>query len=144
MKTLLLALLLALPALGQSQQDWTTANTVMESAFVVATAMDWASTLNIERYNREHHLPHKEFHYADSGQYLGTTTIDPTEESNRIMGKRPTRATVNQYFATVLLAHAAISISLPRKSRLPFQTLTLLISVEAVSNNKKLGLRFTF
>ena len=140
----LLALLLALPALGQSQQDWTTTNTALEVVWVAATAMDWASTINIERYNREHHLPHKEFIYESSGAYLGTHTADTLTETNHIMGRHPTRATINQYFATVLLTHAAISIALPRRARLPFKTLTIFISVEAASNNKKLGLRFTF
>jgi hypothetical protein len=141
---ILLALLLALPALGQSQQNWTTTNTVLEVIYASATTLDWASTLNIEKYNREHQLPSSENVYNAGGNYVYTLHHAEYEEHNHIMGRHPTRATINQYFSAVLVGHLAISIALPQRARVPFQTIMLLVSLDAVNGNKKVGLRFTF
>ena len=115
------ALALSLIALSLSASDpWTTGDTVRESVSVSLLAADWAQTLSIAGQPVRYH------------------------ECNQILGPHPSRAKVNQYFASCIVGHAAIAYALPAKWRQAFQYLTIGLEVGCVGKNAKIGIRMKF
>jgi hypothetical protein len=115
---LLLAAAPALPA-----EPWTSTDLALEAAFGAALLADWLQTRQIPRT-------------PDAPGGL--------EETNPILGRRPSAGRVNGYFAAAGAAHLAIAALLPRPWRSVWQTTTLGLECLTVRSNLALGLRLTF
>lgn len=124
MRTAALILLLAIPA----QADWTHHDTVLEVAYQIVHAIDYAQTLEIARDDRYY-------------------------ECNPLLGDRPDSAAVTGYFLLTAIAHPFVSRMLPVKSeiwgvewspRRVWQGVTLGIGVGCVVNNYSIGLSGSF
>lgn len=102
-----------------SAQDWTTADTVRESAVVVASVADWGQTLAIE-------------------------STPNCYEMNTLLGRHPSRAKVNAYFASGIVLHVLIARMLPEKWRHAFQYGCIGWELGIVSHNYSLGVRISF
>lgn len=98
--------------------DWTVADTDREAAFLTLGAIDWAQTLS--------------------------TVIkqpDRYRETNRFLGRNPSRADVNVWFAFGLAAHVGISAVLPQRYRVPFQYVTIVLEAGQVVHSYRIGVR---
>lgn len=128
----LLALSLALPLSAQEWgKDWNTTDTVMETVAIGMYLCDLGQTLNIERHN------------SHPGNY---PKIDaPYYEKNVFLGKHPSRATINAYFAAMIASHIFISGKLKHGwARTSYQTTTIFYSYSTVYANHQIGLRISF
>lgn len=101
-------------------QNWTTGDTVLESAFVAGAVVDWAQTRSLGSRRC----------VTDSQQIQSCHW-----ESNALLGRNPSRATVNTYFPLVILGHAAVSALLPRPYRTIWQAVWIGVEVTAVRTN---------
>lgn len=97
--------------------DWTRADTMREAAYQIVAAVDWAQTRSIAR--------------PDSG----------FDEINPFLGKKPSAAAVNTWFAAGAVAHAAISYALPPDYRRWWQYASLAFEGAFVAHNLRLGVR---
>lgn len=112
-----LAALLCLPALAQPS-TWTPADTRAESVYLLLHAADWAQTLQI----------------ADSnGRW---------QETNPLLGRRPSRGEVNAYFAATAVAHVLIARQLSPEARRWFQGISIGVEAGCVGVNFRAGVRF--
>ena len=100
--------------------DWTTADTVRQGVFTGLTVIDWAQT----RYIAKH----------------------PVEfgETNGILGKEPSVGKVNNYFATAIIGHAAISYILPPAWREGWQYVWIGIEGQKTYHNYSIGIKLSF
>lgn len=104
------ALLLALITLQISaQSDWTLADTALEAAIVTLFVADWGQTLDVQ--NRL------------------------AVERNPVLGGHPSRAAVNRYFATGIVAHALLMKALPPRHRRWAQYLTIGLESACIVHN---------
>jgi len=111
-------------------EEWTTADTVRESAYVLLHIADWNQTREIAR---------------NPQQYW---------EVNPVLGKHPSIKRVDSYMAFSALAHIGISYAIaplcdaigasPRKCREGFQYLTLGGKASLVYHNNRIGLSWDF
>jgi len=115
--TLGLALALAAPA---AAADWSGADTARQAAFLALGVADWGQTLSIARHPES----------------MG--------ETNPLLGRHPSVAEVNRYFALALTAHSAIAQALPRPYREAWQYVWIGLEGRAVRNNWRAGLRVEF
>lgn len=65
-------------------------------------------------------------------------------ELNPILGERPSQARVNRYFAATLVAHWAISYSLPKEWVREWQVGTIALQAIVVKHNYQLGISASF
>ncbi len=122
MKTLLLSLLLLLPALSSAGiGDWTEEQRKWYAASTVVTLADWATTRDMTRRYHE-------------GYY----------ETNPIMGRYPSARRVDQHFLTVLVAHYLIADNLSSRNRTVYLQVFTVGQAAVVSNNLNIGLRIRF
>lgn len=98
---------------------WSTQDKLLEGAFVVATALDWGQTMDIAN--------HPDLY-----------------ERNRILGRHPSNATINTYFATSILIHAVVADQLHGKWRTAWQATWIGLEVGTVQRNYALGIRLNF
>lgn len=118
MKRLLL-ILLAAAAPAFAQDSWTRGDTIRQGVIVAASAVDWLQTLDIQDH-------------------------DCMWEQNPVMGHKPSRARVNEYFLASMGAHFVIARLLPRKWREGFQYLSIGMEVGMIAHNYHIGLRVKF
>jgi len=105
---------------ARAGDDWNQADTVRQviaSGFIV---LDWSQTLYI----------------ADHP--------DQFYETNSIMGKHPSRATVNVYMLTNLISHHTIARWLSPSSRKWFQYSTIAVEAYWIHHNIQIGIGFSF
>jgi len=114
----LLALLLLLPALANAD-DWTTADTQRELVFAALMVADAAQTHDIARHPN-------------------------MEEINPILGKHPSNAKINVYFAASMAAQYLIAQALSDEYRHAWQYAGIGFEFAIVQNNYKLGIRADF
>ena len=107
--------LLALHAPAARADKWTKTDTAVEAACAGLLIADWGQTLD-RRY----------------------------EESNPILGKRPTEAAVTGYFLGVITLHLAIARVLPRPWRTLFQGTTIGVEGHSIYANWRLGAHFSW
>jgi hypothetical protein len=117
MKTLL-TLLLILPAFANAD-DWTTADTQRELVFAALMVADVAQTHDIARHPN-------------------------MEEANPILGKHPSNAKINVYFAASMVSQYLIAQALPEDYRHAWQYAGIGFEFAIVQNNYKLGIRADF
>lgn len=123
------AVLLLLPA-GVLAADWTWTkeDSMREVAGTALTVIDWGQTNDIRRHE-------------------GMIELNP------ILGRTPSRQTITNYFATVLVLRPLISLALPAKAevlgfelrpRLAWQYLYIGVEATATVSNFNGGLRMSF
>lgn len=102
-----------------AQDAWTTGDTVRESVVVGELGADWLQTLQIENYPDRHEL-------------------------NRMLPRRPSRATVNAYFLASIGVHVLIADLLPRKWREAYQYLAIGFEASIIAHNYHVGISVKF
>ena len=116
-KTSIGATLLALASPLHSAEPWSKTDIAMEGAYIGVTLVDWAQTLNIP---------------------------PGMSESNAIMGRHPSRATINTYFVSMLVIHPVVTALLPRTARTFWQALTIGIEIDTTARNYRFGIQCRF
>jgi hypothetical protein len=114
----LIALLLILPAFANAD-DWTTADTQRELVFAALMVADVAQTHDIARHAN-------------------------MEEINPILGKHPSNARINTYFAASMAAQYLIAQALPAEYRHAWQYAGIGFELGFIQSNYKLGIRADF
>lgn len=129
MKALFLAALIAFAPTARAG-EWfekpDATDIVFQSAFTGLMLVDWAQTLN----------------FTNAPAPVGVF-YQPLWESNVFLGKRPSSAEVNRYFAGCILGHALVSWALPKPWRNFWQTGGVVIEMYAIGSNIKNGVRLT-
>lgn len=105
----------------QLHDGWTTGDTARQAVFTVLTTADWLQTRDIAR--------HPAVFY---------------ERDNWLLTRHPTPGQVDAYFATAILAHAAVSYLLPRGWREGWQYVWIGVEGQKLRQNYALGIRFAF
>lgn len=118
-KLLLLGCLLN-PFTAQAS-EWTKDQVALAVAGTVLTVTDWGQTLSMERDGYVHH-----------------------QEINPILGKTPSRQSINLYFPIALGLSYLVADSLPSPYRSIFLYTYVAVEATTVGRNYKLGLRMTF
>jgi len=103
-----------------AHDDWTDADTKREAVFIAMDAIDWAQTRNIARNQNK------------------------WREQNDILGSHPRNGKVDAYFATTILAHAAIALVLPTEYRKAFQYITIGVEIGWIQHNYSIGIDAKF
>lgn len=65
-------------------------------------------------------------------------------ELNPILGPSPSQSRVNRYFAATLVAHWAITYTLPERWRKPWQETTIILQASVIQSNYRLGISASF
>jgi len=99
---------------------WNRQDVAMEGLFVASAIQDWGQTLDIQS---------DPFHL---------------QEQNSIMGRHPTRATVNEYFATAILLHVMVANQLSGSWRTAWQMTWIGLEAGTIQRNYRLGIRLNF
>ena len=117
---LIVVLLLTLPAIASAsdRSKWTWEDTALQAIYSGMIAADYAQTLHIAR---------DPVHYYE-------------DESERFIGKHPSKRDVNAHFATALLGHAAISYLLPKPYRTIWQSVYIICEYNIIQENRNIGL----
>lgn len=74
-------------------ENWSSADTAIQCAFVTTALVDWGQTLYISKN------PHRYY------------------ETNMLLGSHPSTSGVNTYFPLAILAHTVVAITLPPKMK---------------------------
>ena len=129
-KLLIIATAIILLASTQVQADeWTRNDTYWQVAVTALIIGDWGQT-----------------------RYIAQNP-DRYQEYNPILGSHPSTGSVDLYFATSIVAHAAIAYFLPSKvkvfgtdinPRRIWQLATIGLEIGCVGNNARLGIGFSF
>jgi hypothetical protein len=114
-------LLLALAQCSLLAGDWTRGDTAAEAGYLALHCADWIQTLQLTD------ATHPEWH-----------------ECNPILGRKTSRACVNNYFLLTGLAHVAIAKAIPKRGRGAFQAITIGIEIHCIENNFGLGVSLKF
>ena len=120
-------LLVALPLSAQS--PWTRTDVALESAWQMANMCDYLTTSDIHRQPK-YAVFEPAFHYTDP------------HETNSVLGRHPSQATINQYFAASALLHFGASWVLRGRYRTAWQSVTVVYTASLVNHNVQIGLRF--
>jgi hypothetical protein len=107
--------LLALQPSGARADDWTTTDTTVEFGCIALFVIDWGQTLD-RRY----------------------------QETNPILGSRPSHAAVDGYFLGIIGAQVLVARLLPSPWRGVFQGIILGIEGRSVFNNWRMGARLSW
>ena len=117
-KLLLSLLLLTLPTLSKAN-DWTTNDTIRQTAVLSTFSLDYAQTRDIKNHAWAY-------------------------ETNPILGRHPSDRRITLYFLSASVIHTGIAYKLPPDWRRGFQYTTLALQLAVIAHNKKIGLRFEF
>jgi hypothetical protein len=112
---IVLALLAAAGA--RADDEWTATDTALEAGFAVALAGDWLQSRSVAGI---------------------------AFETNPILGRRPSRATIDTYFAGVLALHLVVSAALPRPYRTVWQSVWFTVESAVVYRNAQAGIVIRF
>ena len=99
---------------------WTPQDRILEGTFIAAELCDWGQTLDIAKR---------------PGSY---------QEDNHLLGRHPSNATVNTYFAASIAAHALVANQLSGTWRTAWQAMWIGFEVGTVQRNYAIGIRFNF
>jgi hypothetical protein len=105
---------------GASADEWNRQDIVFEATYLALHVVDWGQTLDIVERKDEYH------------------------ERNVFLGKHPTRADVNKYFAATALLHIGIAHLLDRPARNYFQIGTIALEAVVINNNFQIGLKLNY
>jgi len=116
MKNLILAILMMTGQLFAAD-PWTKADTALEITYQSLNFADWMQTLAIRE--------------PGSGYY----------ETNKMLGRHPSRGSVNAYFLASGALHYIAARALSGKWRRGFQAVSIAVESQAVGNNYRIGVR---
>lgn len=121
-KLIIFFILLSSPAFAQDSnkwggQKWDKKDVALEATWQVIHLLDWGTTLDITRKPERYY------------------------EINPILGRHPSRDTVNLYMFGGALLHLGVTHILPPKYRPYFQGITIGMSGICVLNNLSIGLQ---
>lgn len=121
MKTLLVVIMLfGCMSLAKAESDWTKTDTALQVTYTTLHVLDWGTSLDIANHK---------------GMY----------ETNFIMGKHPSRSTINTYFATTLALHTLVTYLLPQGVvRSAWQAVSIGVELGYVYSNFSIGLKTAF
>ena len=119
MKPTIIILALLLAGCAYTPDPWTKDHMLLQGVASTLKVADWGQTLDI----------------VDKPEYW---------ESNPILGKYPSRAEVNRYFAYSVGLQLLITHLLPSKYRNYWLCGNIMISGYYVQNNYRIGLRINF
>jgi|SRR5690349_4278032 len=131
-------LLLCLWSTSCLADDWTTGDTVRQTAFTTLVIADWAQTRwFIKQPTRT---------ICTSGTRLSPSqcTSDSYVETNPILGPNPSSGKANNLTVAAIVGHAAVSYVLPRGWREGWQYVWIGIEAETVHHNRSIGVKFSF
>lgn len=117
MRSMILSYML-LSSLLVAGEPWTVCDKVLEGTVITSLAIDWGQTL-----------------HAQSRRYA---------EQNCLMGRHPSRATINQYFVACMVVHALIADQLHGRWRTAWQMTFISVEYHVTSRNFRLGSRIVF
>lgn len=116
--------------------DWSKTDYALQASYTVLHVMDWNQTRNISDRNGERVIV---------STSKGTTVGYRQEsESNIFLGKNPSQALINGYFAGTLILHTAIAYILPSRYRTAWQCVTIGFEGSTVVRNARLGISMSF
>lgn len=120
MKYLLVLLLVTSSFVARADEAWDTTDKALAGVALAATVIDWSQSRYIAR--------------------------NPAlfEENNPLLGLHPSVGNVNAYFATSIVAGAALAYVLPKDYRKYFLGGVAVLEISAVSRNKHIGIRLQF
>jgi len=128
---------LALPA-STWAKDWTTADTMRQAAVTALFVVDWGQSRWIARNG------FREFTFRNpdtAAKEEITITAEAFHETNPILGRHPSVGRVNNYFAAMIVGHAAISYVLPPAWRQAWQYVYIGYELKTVTHNRSIGVR---
>lgn len=102
----------------------------MESAWQTLNLCDYLTTSDIHKQPK-YAVFEPTFHYESTVQ-----------ESNPLLGRHPSQASINQYFAASALLHVGASYALHGRYRTAWQSVTIVYTASLVKRNIQIGLRF--
>jgi hypothetical protein len=120
MKTILLVLLIFALSAPAHADEWSKTDIGLQAAVTALMVVDWGQTLN------------------------AASQPDKYCEMNPILGKHPSRGSINTYFATAIIGHAAISHILPQDYRRIWQSIFIGVELAATSINYQAGVKIRF
>ncbi len=123
-RTFFISLLVVMvTTIAPAAHAWSEKDSMWQAAYLATHIADWGQTRSIADS------------CAKGGQYY---------ETNPILGRCPSMQMVNAYFISTALLHAGVAQMLPPKYRRWFQTGTLAMQLNVISNNKNIGLKISF
>ena len=141
MKTLFVILVCALLSSPvYAFDEWSKTDVGLQVVYTALHIIDWGQT----RWLSENY--YKETPFVS---VLGNTTtfgrkVVTKEEGNFILGKHPSKPAIDIYFASTLLAHAAITHALPKEYRPYWQCITIGLEGTVVGLNASVGAKISF
>ncbi len=115
---ILLTIVFPLTVSASDPAKWTWEDTALQTVYSGLLITDWAQTLHIAR---------------NPGHYY-------EKESERFIGKHPSKRDVNIHFATNLIGHAAVACLLPKPYRTIWQSIYIIYEYDIVQNNRDIEL----
>lgn len=122
---ILAPLLLLSPMIATASDKWGATDSVLLGANMVAYALDAQMTMRAQRVRN------------NAGEYVYA-------EQNALLGEHPDDGRIRDYFTASALLHAGISYALPHKYSRAFQVAALSVSLYAIADNYRIGIRFGF
>jgi hypothetical protein len=101
---------------------WTKCQVAMEVGYQLALICDWKQTTGFQRT----------WGASPSGGVI-------VEEANPLLGRRPSRATINNWCIISALGHVAVSHYLSTKWRTRWQSATMTIEIAVVAHNQAMA-----
>lgn len=101
------------------ERAWTDTDTAYQAAYFIVHAIDWRQTRS--------------------------TVGDPKfYERNPLLGDRPSKSRVDNYFLLTAVLHVAISYALPSPYRRAWQASTIALEAYVIGRNRGVGVRVDF
>lgn len=124
--------------------EWNDTDTSLQVAYSVVHLVDWSQTLQIAEYADNYERCEKN----NFGRYRNSTDCGSYQkdivESNLVLGKRPSKSSVNKYFAGTLIGHYLISRWLKKPYRNIWQSVTIGLELGYIHHNIKNGFKVRF
>lgn len=121
MRSALFIIFLILTLCGCVHFDsWTKTDKILEVSYLALHTVDWLQT--------------RSTNWEETG----------ISEKNPILGKTPSKSTVDLYMLTTGLLHPIVTHVLPQKYRKYWQVLTISIEAGTVTNNFSVGMKIRF
>ena len=122
MRVLLLMTLYLIPSTVMAFDEWSKVEIGMEAVYVATHVVDWGQTLDIADNPKRYH-----------------------EEVNCVcLGEHPSRARVNQVFASTLILQPLIAYALPHDLRKLWILSGIALEISCIRGNHSIGLRMAF
>ena len=119
-KIVIILLILLSNSKSYAFDDLTKTDIVLQTTYTLLHIIDWGTTLDIAKSKNK------------------------KIESNAIMSRHPSIATVNTYMASTLVMQTLVTYALPKDYRVYWQILGILLEGSCVYNNYNIGLRMNF